>query len=256
MCSLAACMLTSLAPRYFNDNLRRLDEFIQEYGEDGVKEINEIAHKHQLTMDVDVTDRWRYCGAQIIDGALAIVFHPNNLAVSWGHAFDSDRLLAALNAAPSAEGVKMSVYARTSLKKEWEPKVADFTKKVNEILHREDVTLDPNAEQLWEKFLEESKKPKPNMREDWESQFGYLAKEYFNGLISQLKSQGFADDDMLYEALNEAVPTGIFRLMVVDKTKRTYNDWIIEDGVFYIRFNTEWAGTSCGKACQDLTEGL
>ncbi|KAJ8104576.1 hypothetical protein ONZ43_g7784 [Nemania bipapillata] len=65
---------------YFDSASRRLVEFEETYGEDGVKELNSICHAHVMVMDIDDQKRFSYCGADVIDGQLRLLFAPGYLA--------------------------------------------------------------------------------------------------------------------------------------------------------------------------------
>lgn len=67
---------------------------------------------------------------------------------------------------------------------------------------------------------------------DWQMHMGAHALQYFEGVAKTSEALGFATDDMMQEAVAEAVEKNEIQIQVVDKlAKGTYHEVMIEDGV-------------------------
>jgi hypothetical protein len=215
-----------------------LKYFAEKFGEEGLKEINSIAYKHVITMDIDDAKRFSYGGVDVNDGNLRILFAPGSLGTNVDYACESATLQKALNDAPAPGGSTepLSFSARTGIRQEYDPKIEDVRKKVGALIAKPDIKLNPNFEDTFSKLKEESKIKKTELREDWESNMGSYALAYFEGLVSQLDWQKFEDDDLLQEGFNEAVEKGEIAYRIVDKLKYdSYCECEVEDGVLYLQ---------------------
>lgn len=81
--------------------------------------------------------------------------------------------------------------------------------------------------------------------------------KYFEGLLSQLKWQKFSEDDMLQEGFNEAVESGEIAFRVVDSLKeKSYSEFEIEGGVFYLQTTVKTWGTNIDAAAEGIIDKL
>jgi hypothetical protein len=206
-----------------------LKYFIGRNGDGAKDEINEICSAHVLTIDVDETNTVSYCGAKVSSqGELVILFKEGELGTNISYALDSNNLTKALNEAPSTVR-PMSYMARASIRNNYEPNMKDVQEKLNKILGQ-DITIVPNFEANFEKL-----KSKASTDSNWEDNFGHFHFSYFEGLVSQLQYDKFGEDDMLQEALLEAMEKRAVHFRIVDETKRSYNETVIEDGILYLQ---------------------
>ncbi|KAI0397975.1 hypothetical protein F5Y17DRAFT_256931 [Xylariaceae sp. FL0594] len=252
--------LGSCLYEYFDDASRRLEDYENAYKQEGIDEINTICHAHVMTLDVDEEGRFSYCGADVKDGKLRLVFNPERLGANISDALSREVLAKALNEAPAPEGSAappLSFAARSSIRKEYDPKIDAVRARVGEILAKPDIKLNPNFEANFAKLQAESKVKKTDLRQDWESVLGSYTLLYFEGLVSQLQWQKFPDDDLLQEGLNEAVDKGEIVLRIVDNLKNgTYNEAVIEDGVLYLQTTPQKWGSNITDAAQNLVDML
>lgn len=202
-----------------------------------MKELNTICPAHVLTLDVDEAKRFTYCGADVVDGKLRLLFAPDRLGTNISACLDRDVLLKALNDAPAPEGAAMSYAARTGIRTEYDPKIEAVRARVAELVARPDIKLDPNFEANFDKLLAESKVKKNGLNGDWQGQFGDWTLKYFEGLVSGLEWQKFEDDELLQEGFNEGVDKGEVVFRVVDALQQGsgYNECVIEGGVLYLQ---------------------
>ncbi|KXJ89438.1 hypothetical protein Micbo1qcDRAFT_235249 [Microdochium bolleyi] len=253
--SLGACIAS-----YVEGAVSRLKEFESNYGDEGVKEINAIAHKHSLGLDFDENKRWSYCGVDVHEGQLRMLFEKDCLGTNISYCLDRDVLDKALNEAPAgeaAESSNLSYSTRTNIRQEYDPKIGDIQKKVADILANPDIKLNPNFDAIFASLLAESKVKKTELREDWQSSIGYMAREYFDGFVSQLQWQKFEDDDMLQEGFKEAVDKNEVCLRIVDKLNdSSYSEAVVEDGVLYIQCKPLTWGTNVSYAAEKLVDKL
>lgn len=166
------------------------------------------------------------------DGKLAILFNADRLAVNIDDCLEESKLTKALNEAPNAAASGMSFVARTSIDTEWE-REAERTKKTFSEILQTDVTLDPNFQQTYDAL----KAAKDASDDHWETNIGNFTRFYFEALASSLKSQNFDSDEMMREALVEALEKGTIAFRVVEqgKMKALYNECAFEDGVLYMQ---------------------
>lgn len=224
---------------YINGAIYRLREYADNAGGEGLKELNTICHAHILTIDVDDAKRFSYCGADIHEGKLRILFAPGYLGTNIDNALDREILLKALNEAPapaSENVVALSFAARSDIRKEYEPKAEALRAQIAQILDKPDIKLNPNFEDTFAKLQEESKAKKTDLRSDWETVLGSFTRLYWEGLANQLKYQKFDEDDLLREGFHEAVETGEIAFRIVDKLKYdSYCECEVDGGILYMQ---------------------
>ncbi|KAI1296995.1 hypothetical protein F5Y03DRAFT_370234 [Xylaria venustula] len=242
---------------YFDGAYRRLEEFENYYKEDGVKELNEIAHAHVLTLDIDEQNRFSSAGSDVVDGKLRLLFNPKSLGSNIPYCLDRDVLTKALNDAPGPEGAPLSFAARTSIRLHYDPKIEEIRARVAELVNRPDIKFNPNFDENFAKLLAESKVKKTDLRKDWQDNFGISVTSYFSGLVSQLEWQKFEDDELLQEGFNDVIDKGEVVLRIVDKLqKSSYCEVVIEDGVLYIQTTPKSWASNITYAAEKLIELL
>ncbi|KAH8645669.1 hypothetical protein BX600DRAFT_444235 [Xylariales sp. PMI_506] len=252
--SLGSCLAS-----YIDSAIYQIKYFASSLGEDAVKELNTIAYKHVITMDVDDEKRFSYCGVDVHEGALRILFAPDKLGTNINDACEKSVLLKALNDAPPPEGsgVTLSFHARNGIRQDYEPKIESIQKKVGELVGKADIKLNPNWEHVFAKLKEESQTKKTDLRSDWESDLGRQMHSYFDGFLDQLKWQKFEDDELLQEGFQEAVDKGEVVFRIVDKlADDSYAECQIEDGVLYLQCIPKTWGVNVTYAAQKLTDKL
>jgi len=191
-----------------------------------------------MTIDVDEDNRFNYCGVDVHEGKLRLVFHPDKLGTNISQCLDRDVLAKALNDAPPPEGstATLSFAARSSIRQSYDPKIESVRARVAEILARPDIKFNPNFEENFAKLQAESKVKKTGLRKDWETVLGSYTFLYFKGLASQLEWQKFPDDELLQEGFNDVADKGEVVLRIVDKLESgSYNEAVIQDGVLYLQ---------------------
>ncbi|KAM0342212.1 hypothetical protein ACHAPQ_000196 [Fusarium lateritium] len=238
--------LGDLIVSYIEGAEYQLKYFIERNGDGAKDEINEICSAHILALDVDETNTVSYCGAKVSSqGELVIIFKERELGTNTNYALESNNLTKALNEAPSTVR-PMSYMARASIRNSYEPNMKDVQEKLNKILGQ-DITIVPNFEANFEKL-----KSKASSDSNWEDNFGNFHFLYFEALVSQLQYDKFGKDDMLQEALLEAMEKRAVHFRVVDQTKRSYNETVIEDGILYLQAPPAEFGTNISQVASDL----
>ncbi|KAK5625470.1 hypothetical protein RRF57_001186 [Xylaria bambusicola] len=252
--SLGACI-----HEYFDSATRRLQEFSDHFKEDGVKELNTIAYAHVLNLDLDEQKRFSYCGCDVFEGRLRLLFSPGNLGCNIGSCLDREVLAKALNDAPAPEDTtaSMSFHARTGIRQDYDPKIEEIRARIGEILSKPDIKLNPNFEENYAKLLEESKAKKTDLLKEWQQLLGGWTKNYFSGLLSQLQWQKFEDDELLQEGFNDVVDKGEVVLRLVDKLQKdSYCECVIEDGILYLQTTPKTWGSNIDNAASKLIDLL
>ena len=252
--SLGSCIAS-----YVDGAIDQIKYYESQYGEEGIKELNAIASAHVLTMDVDESGKFSYCGGIIRDGKLVIVFNEKSLGTNISYALETKVLLDALNNAPAPEGSdsKLSFAARTSIRQEWEPKAEELRKQVADVLQNPDIKFSPNFEGQFEVLAAERKRKGTSLSEDWERSIGQYTFYYYESVLSYLKYGKFDEDDMLQEGFKEVVNKNDIAFRIVDKLEYdSYGEVVVKDGVLYIQcLPTTW-GTNTSYAAQKILDQL
>ncbi|KAF8918699.1 hypothetical protein CPB85DRAFT_1213595 [Mucidula mucida] len=210
---------------YTEGFISALTYYLEKYGDDGKQYFNDAVPQAELSLGVNTLgDKGAYIDAEITDGVFRILFKHDSLGCNTSSL--GEYLLKAVQSVPR-EG--LSIVAKNSVDSAWEEEVEELTEEIATLVGIPDVKLDPNFEENY-KMLSSQKNT------DWHSQLGPATLAYFkDGLKYQLERQGFKDDDMLQEGLQEVFTSKAFVLRVVPKTKKTYNEVVIEDGTVYLQ---------------------
>ena len=260
LCVFLSHSLTHTPPRYFSSGLYRLREFVDYSDAETVADLNTIAHAHVLTIDVDLDSRFTYNGVDVTDdGKLRILFEPEYLDTNISSALDRDVLKRALNDADKDEaGTGLSFIARQTKRKEFDAQFEAVRKEIGEALAKPDIKLTPNLEDTFAKLKADAASPKTQLdKKYWEEQLPSWTLKYFEGLLSQLKWQKFNEDDMLQEGFNDAVDSGEIAFRIVDSLKeKSYCEFEIDGGVFYLQTTVKTWGTNIDAAAEGIVDKL
>ncbi|KAG5803712.1 hypothetical protein H9Q74_010886 [Fusarium xylarioides] len=211
-------------------------------------EINKLASAHVLTMDVDEEETFDACGAKFTsDRKLAIVFGAERLGSNTGDAFWHKNLEKGISLAPTTD--TLSFYARKGIREDYEPDIADVQSELKGIL-KKDITLVPNFEETYEKL----KKTKEGT--DFDQYLGAFILNYFRGLVSTLKWRKFDSDDMLQEALSEALEKGEVHFRILDKVEGSSGEAAIEDGILYLQTSPDKWGSNISDISNNIMDLL
>lgn len=209
------------------------------YNDECKNELNTICSAHVLTLDVEeeTPKRFSYCGCDVKDGKLRILFQPDCLGTNIDNACEEGQLFPALNAAPATTPLSFS--ARLGIRNDYDAKVEECRKQFADVTGNADFKLNGNFDDTFAKL---SAANKSDVHQDWQSRLGGFTLSYFEGLIYQMRYIKVADDEMVQEGFNEAVEKGEAAFRIVDSLKYgSYCECVIEDGVLYLQVS----GTSC-----------
>jgi len=261
--------LGSCIANYAQTATGNLKSFADEFGDEGKKEINEIVHTHTITIAPEDYKKPRiyYCGTDVKDGVLRIVFAEGKLGTNTHYAIQKSDLEKALNeaepaaasAAASGGARPMSYSARTSVRNDWPKHENDVKEKVAEQLGKseDDIKLRPDFEDVYAKLKVEAGRKNTNLQENWESRLGETMGSYFAALASTLKEKGFEDDEMLKEGFVDAVPNCEVAFRIVDKLKYdSYCECVVENEVLYLQTLAEKFGTNVYYVAQKVVDQL
>ncbi|KAF2807625.1 uncharacterized protein BDZ99DRAFT_464554 [Mytilinidion resinicola] len=246
--NLGACLHS-----YIADTIWNLKYFLEKHGDLGKTELNTVATAHTLTLALDTTGSVSYASCDIHDGTLRLLFQEGNLGTNISQTTKIETLEAALCAA-NPDAAALSYSARLNIAQVWDAKLPDLQKKIAAQLANDKIVLDPNFAAVYATL-----KAAPGVakeRPDWEKSLGYIMHQYFSGLLHTLEYQKFEKDDMLQEGFAEAVEKGEIRFRVVEKLGRTYNESVVEDGVFWLQTKPDMWGTNCGDVASDVVNLL
>lgn len=223
---------------YFGPLVTNLKKFVDTYGDDGKAEINSVASSHKTILTVDDTGKQNYCGSDIKDGVLRLIFHAEKLGMFPSDA--SNDIIAALKAAPAPAG-SMSLATRNDIKTSYEAVVEEVRAAIAEVVAVPDLKLTPNFEYNYGVLLAMG----DAAGSSWGAKLGQDTLAYFRGVKSSLEKQGFGKDDMLQEGFQEAIDKNEITLKIVDKLDcgGSYNEVIIKDGVLIVQVSLTFALT-------------
>lgn len=205
-----------------------LRTFVDSLGEAHKDELNKICTAHSLTMAADANGKTDYCSCEVSpDGELVIIFHPEKLGVNIDNALVTSFMKDALDDAPTDPG-PMSYRVRMETLK-YEERIREKQEELNALLQKE-VSFDPNWEAVFDKMNSAD-----DAAENWRPSIGNQIRWYFEALVSRMNGDGFGTNDVLREGFLEAVEKQTIAFRVVGKTDETYNEYVVEDGVFYIQ---------------------
>lgn len=214
--------------RYFDNFVYSLKYFLEQHGDTGKEEINAVCPTHTVTLLA--SPKFSYCGCDVQDGQLRLLFHPEKLATNISHV--GQEIAKALNDAPQQEGASpLSYAARHSVKTDYTTKIVAVLEKARTLLQNPKLEFQPNFEALAAKL-----KGGKDVRDDWETNLGDFAKKYLEGFVDVLEREKFGDDEMLREGFEEGVPKGVVQLKIVDALKDGgYNEVLLDDGTLSIQ---------------------
>ena len=207
---------------YFDGFVYQLEVYLQKYGDDGKATFNKTVTAKKITLEVDDSGRFTYCGCDIKDGCFRILTAENYLGTNVSDACYY-MLKAVEDAEASAGSSGLSVGAKANVKETIDKEFPTLEKQFEQVLGKK-LTLDANLEANYAKL-----RPESGFND---AQLGSATLAYFQGFIYQLEYSKFKGDDMMQEAFQEACDKSIIRVEVVDTLKHgTYNDVIFEDGI-------------------------
>lgn len=225
-------ILTSFS--YFDGFIYNLKYFLGQHGDGGKEELNTVCPTHILALSPST--KFSYCGCEIKDGKMGLLFHPNNLGTNISYM--GQNLAETLSTAPQPDGgPSLSYAARHSIKTDYDTKIGAMLEKAQKILQNPNLKFEPEFEEQG-KMLKGGK----DVRDDWETNLGSFAVKYYESFLDVLASEKFESDEMLREGLEEGMPKGVVKLRIVEKlgTDQTgYNEVVLDDGtlVIQVRFN-------------------
>ncbi len=251
-CSIAASYAHVLYS-YINGAIFRLERYAESYGDEGLEELNRVAHAHTVTIDLDETvpesKAFAYCGFDIKEGQIRLLFAASAFGSNGDQCLDPDKLVTILNDAPDESDAQLSFTARTSIGKGWTPKIEAIRAKLSAVVGNPDIKFVPNFEDTFAKLSTESKRKGTELTKEWEERLGGFTYNYFETLVNLMPggSDDFENDEMLKEGFNDAVDSNEIAFRIVDKlvgqnSSRQYCESQVEGGVLYlqVRASPRW----------------
>jgi len=251
--------LGSCIKAYIDGAIWQLKYLAGKYGDEFKNEVNSICSAHVMTMDLEENSppRFSYCGCDVQDGKLRLLFLENYLGTNIDHCCQEDALTKALNAAPS--DAPLSYTTRLGIRSEYDPKIDAVRKQIATMLGKpeEAVTLNPGFEAAFAKLDAALKGGDSSVRDDWQTNLGSFVFKYFDALAYQMKYIKVGEDEMVQEGLLDAVSTNEYAFRIVDKLKyESYCEADIEDGVLYLQCAPGNFGTNIDHVADKLMDRL
>jgi len=209
------------------------NSFLEYHGDTGKEELNTVCQTHTVTLVP--SPKFSYCGSDVQDGQLRLLFHPERLATNINDV--AQKLAEALSTAPQPEGAPpLSYAARHSIKTDYTTQIVPVLTKAQSLLQNPKLEFQPGFDDLGAKL-----KSGKDVRDDWETNLGRFALGYFEGFVDVLEREKFGEDDMLREGFEEGVPKGIVKLKLVDALKDGgYNEVVLDDGTLSIQVSSSF----------------
>ncbi|KAF7356514.1 hypothetical protein MVEN_00984900 [Mycena venus] len=228
---------------YVEGFISALKNFMNKYDDNGKAFFNEAVTQSELTLTVNpLGDKGETINSAVKDGVYQILFRHDRLG--YNQNWLDDTMLPAIESAPR-EGFSLS--AKNSIENGYEAEIDETRDEITKLCGTE-FTLDPNFEEIYKALTAAKDKVSDNT---WQTRIGETVLNYFKGLKYQLERQGFKEDDMLQEGLQEVVESKTFKVRVVPKTNST-TETVLEDGVIYL----QCAADRWGYNANDMGEGL
>jgi hypothetical protein len=215
---------------YFGPFVKNLTQFVEKYGADGKTELNTVVSSHKVILAVDDTGKLTYCGSDVKDGVLRLLFHAGKLGMFPSDA--SNDIVGALKAAPAPPG-SMNLATRNGIKTNYEAAVEEVRAAIAKLVGVPDLKLTPNFEYNYGALSAMGDRA----GSDWGAKLGHATLAYFQGVKSSLEKEKFGSDDMLQEGFQEAINKNEITLKIVDKLDcgGSYNEVVIKDGVLIVQ---------------------
>ncbi|RDL38749.1 Uncharacterized protein BP5553_03089 [Venustampulla echinocandica] len=231
---------------YMNGFIYHLQKFLDTYGQEGKAELNSVCRAtHAITFAASTTVN--YCGCDIESGMLRILFHPNNL----GSNLDSvaEDIAKVVSSAPQPAGAPpLSFTARHSIKSDYDSQIGPILENAIKVLQNPALKFEVGFDDLGRML-----KNGEGARDDWESNLGTFARQYYESFVDSLISEKFGEDELLREGLAECVPNGSVRLRIVENLqKETYNEVVLEDGDLVLQTTPQYWGTNINDVASNL----
>lgn len=254
---------------YFESAMRRLEEAIRQHGQDLCTSINRLAPAHLMTLEPD--KNIKYCGSDISNGKLRILFNPTGQGVNIPSAFEyigdvvSKAGASEEAGAGAGSGPALNLAARSGIRNDYDPKMGNVETESRRLLKCPTLTFVPNFEANYAKVrtyvdtLDREDKSWP-LDDKCDESLGRLTVQYFEGFLSWVQNKNFRKDEMMQEAFKDAVEKNEVELRVVDDLPgypgNSRNDCIIEEGRFVIRSKlTSW-GSNTMNASERIADLL
>ena len=219
--------------------------YVDKYGEDGKRELNQVASEHKITLDYTTNPKISTCGCEVSGGYLRLLFAKDRLGYNLPYVCEElgravNDAGKALASAVGADGIPLDFDAKQSIKKDWDPKAPQVESRLKDMLKTPVLTLTSNFESnfaalaAYSNSLSEVDRIK--WKRDWQKYYGGGVLAYFDKLAHNMEYAGFAKDDMLQDGFKEAVENNEISFKVVQKLdKERWNETTIENGVLVIK---------------------
>ncbi|KAJ3037525.1 hypothetical protein HDV00_001638 [Rhizophlyctis rosea] len=236
---------------YVEGAIYQLKYLTESHGPILAQELNTLVSTHTLTLYPDLEKKNTYCGVDVHDGVLRLLFAEGNLGTNTSYALE--KLEAALNDASKATNpTSLSYRVRLGIERDWTQKFDALKASLVAQTHNDSLELVPNFEANAEALKNGGK----DVRDDWETNLGDFTRQYFEGLEWIMRGKGFKDDDMLWEGFGEAVEKGKVEFRVVDKIEKSYGEAVIEDGVLVLKVKPDTFGTNISYIAENIVDLL
>ncbi|CEJ92288.1 hypothetical protein VHEMI07948 [[Torrubiella] hemipterigena] len=242
----------SMTAEYIDSAIRRIKYYKDKFGADGVDELNKAATAHVLTIDMDLEEKFTYCGPKISDdGKLVILINPNNVACNIDDAINNDKLTAALNEAPGASSAALSFVARQGIAQDYDTQIGEVKETLKKQLGK-DITLEPNFEEAFAKLKANG------LATEYESRLGSFVYLYFKSVARALEYNNVSKDEMVLEALEEEMGENKIAFRLLDKggLSSGYGEAKFEGGVVYVQTDIDHYGSNIDDAANKILDQL
>ncbi|KAF2467949.1 uncharacterized protein BDR25DRAFT_335751 [Lindgomyces ingoldianus] len=217
---------------YVSSAFNSIKYFLEDmgHGQPGKDEINSVCSNHTLTMAMDEAGKISYCGCDVHEGMLRILFNPKYLGTNHNDALQ--KLEDVLSTAASSSSLSYS--ARHSIEESWDKNIPEIQAKVAKHLKNPAIKLNPNWEEVFAALRVDAA---VKAEEGWDKRIGMYMKAYFEAFAYALEYNKFEEDEMLREGFEEVVSKGEVKFRIVKELTPGgyYNESVVEDGILYMQ---------------------
>lgn len=243
-----------LINEYYSSLVNAVRDYTNQGKDEEAKEVlRKVVPKHSST--IDATDKVSYCGLDIVDGELRVVFNYKYLGSNISSV--GEKIASVVDQALDALGEnELPIVARRSIQKNITEKLPEWQELTQELFGKEykfEFDVRAALDKL-SQFPDDISWFKDRINEAVPSFIG----GYFEAVLRNLKDLNFGKDDMLQEAFLDATGSQIIRFEVVDKLAKgkSYNDAVFVDGELRLQAAPKNFASNISDIGRDLVDKL
>lgn len=246
----------NLVNEYYSSLERRLGDYTKQGKDEEAKEaLRKVLTKRSSSFQATDAKGISYCGLQIVDGELLVVFNHQNFASNISDV--ADKIDSVVDDALDALGENdLPIVTRRSIAKSLTPKIPEWQDKLQEFFGKQ-YTFEYDVRAALDKL-----KQFPNeiswFKDRINQALPQFISNYFESLVNNLEYLKFGKDEMLQEAFVEATSSLVIRFEVVDSLPKgkNYNNAAFVDGELRLQAAPKNFASNIDEIGRDLVDKL